>query len=56
MLVKKWAWQAECFSPTLQILKIYTTFKDVQMILNHFFDISTGFRYKRNAKEVSVYL
>jgi len=31
-------------SHTLLILKNYTTFKDVQMILKQFFDISTGFR------------
>ena len=37
-------------SPTLLILKNYTTFKDVQMILKHFFDISTGFRYKKIEK------
>ena len=37
----KWAWQAECLSHTLLILKIYTTYKDVQMMLKHFFDIST---------------
>ena len=29
--------------PTLLILKIYTTFKDVQMMLELFFDTSTGF-------------
>jgi hypothetical protein len=33
-------------SHTLLILKIYTTFKDVQMILKIFFDISTGFRFQ----------
>ena len=43
-------------SHTLLILKIYTTFKDVQMILKHFFDIFTGFRYKKNGKEFSVHL
>ena len=37
-------------SPTLLILKNYTTFKDVQMVLKHFFDISTGFRYKKMEK------
>jgi hypothetical protein len=37
-------------SPTLLILKIYTTFKDVQMVLKHFFDTSTGFRYKKMKK------
>ena len=52
----KWAWQAQCLSHTLLILKIYTTFKDVQMMLKHFFDISTGFRYKKNGKEFSVHL
>ena len=31
-------------------------FKDVQMILKHFFDISTGFRYKKIKKEFSVHL
>jgi hypothetical protein len=28
-------------------LKIYTTFKDVQMMLKQFFDISTGFRFSK---------
>ena len=31
-------------------MKIDTTFKDVQMTLKHFFDISTGFRYKKMEK------
>ena len=39
-------------SPTLLILKNYTTFKDVQKVLKHFFDISTGFRYKKKWKRV----
>ena len=34
-------------SHTLLILKIFTTFKDVQMILKQFFDISTGFRFSK---------
>ena len=29
------------------ILKIFTTFKDVQMMLKQFFDISTGFRFSK---------
>ena len=37
-------------SHTPLILKIYTTFKDVQMMLKHFFDISTGFGYKKMKK------
>ena len=37
-------------SNTLLILKIYTTLKDVQVILKHFFDIPTGFRYKKMEK------
>ena len=37
-------------SHALLILKIYTTFKDVQVMLKHFFDISTGFRYKKIKK------
>ena len=32
----KWAWQAQFLSPTLLILKINITFKDVQMMLKHF--------------------
>ena len=56
ILKLKWAWQAYYLSPTLLILKIYTTFKYVQMMLKHFFDISTGFRYKKNGKEFSVHL
>ena len=36
--------------------EIYTTFKDVQMMLKYFFDISTGFRYKKDGKEFSVHL
>ena len=39
-------------SPALLILKNYTTFKDVQMILKDFLDISTGFRYKKKWKRV----
>ena len=42
---RKWVWQAECLSHTLLILKIYTTFKNVQMMLKTFFDIATGFRF-----------
>ena len=56
ILKLKWAWQALRLSHTLLILKIYTTYKDVQMMLKHFFDISTGFRYKKNGKEFSVHL
>jgi hypothetical protein len=37
-------------------LKIYTTFKDVQMILKRFFDISTGFRFSKISVECSVHL
>jgi hypothetical protein len=37
-------------------LKIYTTFKDVQMILKIFFDISTGFRFSKISVECSVHL
>ena len=33
------------FEPHPPNLKIYTTFKDVQVTLKPFFDISTGFRY-----------
>ena len=47
ILKLKWAWQASCLSHTLLILKIFTTFKDVQMILKQFFDISTGFRFSK---------
>jgi hypothetical protein len=36
-------------------LKIYTTFKDVQMILKRFFDISTGFRFSKISVECSVH-
>ena len=43
-------------SPTLLILKIYTTFKDVQMMLKIFFDISTGFRFLKISVECSVHL
>ena len=43
-------------SHTLLILKIYTTFKDVQMMLKWFFDISTGFRFQRLVWECSVHI
>ena len=43
-------------SHTLLILKIYTTFKDVQMILQRFFDISTGLRFSKISVECSVHL
>jgi hypothetical protein len=42
-------------SHILLILKIYTTFKDVQMILKRFFDISPGFRFSKISVECSVY-
>jgi hypothetical protein len=42
-------------SHTLLILKIYTIFKDVQMMLKWFFDISTGFRFSKNQCECSVH-
>ena len=43
-------------SPALLILKIYTTFKHVQMILEIFFDNSTGFRFSKISVECSVHL
>ena len=43
-------------SCALLILKIYTTFKDVQMMLKIFFDISTGFRFSKISVECSVHL
>ena len=43
-------------SHTLLILKIYTTFKDVQMILKRFFNIFTGFRFSKISVECSVHL
>ena len=43
-------------SHTLLILKIYTTFKDVQMMLKRFFDICTGFRFSKISVECSVHL
>ena len=43
-------------SHTLLILKIYTTFKDVQMMLKIFFDISTSFRFLKISVECSVHL
>ena len=36
--------------------KIYTTFKDVQMMLINFFDISTGFRFSKISVDCSVHL
>ena len=43
-------------SHTLLILKIYTTFEDVQMMFKWFFDISTGFRFQRSVWECSVHI
>ena len=43
-------------SHTLLILKIYTTFKDVQMMLKIFFDISTGLRFSKISVECSIHL
>ena len=43
-------------SHTLLILKIYTTFTDVQMMLKWFFDNSTGFRFQRSVWECSVHI
>ena len=42
-------------SHALLILKIYTTFKDVKMILKIFFDIYTGFRFSKISVECSVH-
>ena len=44
------------FEPRPPNSQSYTTFKDVQVILKHFFDISTGFRNKKNGNEFSVHL
>ena len=44
------------FEPHPTDFEKYTTYKDVQMMLKHFFDISTGFRYKKNGKEFSIRL
>ena len=43
-------------SHTLLISKMYTIFKDVQMMLKWFFDISTGFRFSKNQCECSVHI
>ena len=43
------------FSHTFLILKIYTTFKGVQMMLKIFFDISTGFKFSKISVECSVH-
>ena len=43
-------------SLTLLILKINTTFEDVQMMLKWFFDFSTGFRFSKISVECSVYI
>ena len=42
-------------SHTLLILKNHTTFKDVQMMLIKFFDVSTGFRFSKISVECSVH-
>ena len=41
------------FKPHPPKFKNYTTFKDVQMVLKHFFDTSTGFRYKKKMEKSS---
>ena len=41
---------------TLLILKINTTFEDVQMMLKLFFDFSTGFRFSKISVECSVHI
>ena len=41
-------------SHNLLISKIYTTFKDVQMMLKWFFDISTGLRFSKISVGVSI--
>ena len=43
------------FSHTLLVLKYFTTFKDVQMMLKIFFDISTGFRFSKSSVKCSVH-
>jgi hypothetical protein len=42
-------------SHTLLTSKIYTTFKEVQMMLKISFDISTGFRFLKISVECSVH-
>ena len=42
------------FEPRPPNLKIYTTFKGVQMMLKRFFDISTGFRFSKISVECSL--
>ena len=52
----KWVWQASFLSLTLLILKINTTFEDVQMMLKGYFDFSTDFRFSKISVECSVHI
>ena len=49
-------WTATDMDETLLILKINTTFEDVQMMLKLFFDFSTGFRFSKISVECSVHI
>ena len=40
------------FEPCPPNFKFNTTFEDVNMLSKYFFDISTGFRYKKKWKRV----
>ena len=51
----KWAWQGYFLSHALLISKFCTTFKDVQMMLKRFFDISTGFIFSKISVECSLH-
>ena len=52
----KFAWQAEILSYTLQIFKICITFKDVQMVLLPFSEISSGFLSKRKLIRLGLHV
>ena len=51
----KWAWQAQFLSHILVSLKNDVFFEDEQMILLSLFDISAGFRFTKNLKELGVH-
>ena len=49
----KWAWQAQFLNHDLVIFRNCVSFKDKQMILVAFFDISTGFRFPKKSQKPS---
>ena len=50
----KWPWQSPFLSHTLKILKISTTFEDVEMILVSFFKYLYWFQIFKNSQKLGT--